>query len=87
MREYVRVPIPIPIGVLLCAYKLGFGLAQTFLEKFQNALYLGSLDSLVCTGHCTVQCPVHWLGLGWICYFAALSSVHRTVTVHCPVCP
>jgi hypothetical protein len=26
MREYVRVPISVPTGVLLCAYKLGFGL-------------------------------------------------------------
>jgi hypothetical protein len=28
MRDYVRVPIPAPIGVLLCAYKLRFGLIQ-----------------------------------------------------------
>jgi hypothetical protein len=28
MREYVRVPIPVPTGVILCAYKLGFGLVQ-----------------------------------------------------------
>jgi hypothetical protein len=33
MREYVRVPIPVLTGVLLCAYKLGFGLVQNFLEK------------------------------------------------------
>jgi hypothetical protein len=36
MREYVRVPIPVPTGVLLCAYKLGFGLAQKFLEKISK---------------------------------------------------
>jgi hypothetical protein len=28
MTEYVRVPISVPTGVLLCAYKLGFGLVQ-----------------------------------------------------------
>jgi hypothetical protein len=33
MREYARVPILVPAGVLLCAYKLGFGLFQTFLEN------------------------------------------------------
>jgi superfamily I DNA and RNA helicase len=35
MREYVRVPILVPTGVLLCAYKLGFGLVQNVLEKFK----------------------------------------------------
>jgi hypothetical protein len=35
MREYVRVPIPVPTGILLCAYKLGFGLVQNFLENFK----------------------------------------------------
>jgi hypothetical protein len=63
MREYVRVPIPTPTGVLLCPYKLGFCLVQKFLEKSQNALCLGSLDSPVCTEHCTVQCLVHQLGM------------------------
>jgi hypothetical protein len=33
MREYVRVPIPIPTGVLLRAYKLEFCLTQNFLGK------------------------------------------------------
>jgi hypothetical protein len=41
MRKYMRVPIPIPTGVLLCAYKLGFGLVQNKIEKFQNPLCLG----------------------------------------------
>jgi hypothetical protein len=31
----VRVPIPVPTGVLLCAYILGFGVVQNFLEKFK----------------------------------------------------
>jgi hypothetical protein len=35
MREYVRVPVPVPTGVLLCAYKLGLGLVQNFLENFK----------------------------------------------------
>jgi hypothetical protein len=53
MRGYVRVPIPVPTSVLLCAYKLGFGLVQKYLENFKR-LCLGSPDSPVCTGHCTV---------------------------------
>jgi hypothetical protein len=28
MRKYMRVPIPVPTGVIFCAYKLGFGLVQ-----------------------------------------------------------
>jgi hypothetical protein len=28
MRKYMRVPIPVPTGVLLCDYKLGFGLVK-----------------------------------------------------------
>jgi hypothetical protein len=28
MRKYMRVPIPVPIGVLLCDYKLRFGLVE-----------------------------------------------------------
>jgi hypothetical protein len=36
MRKYMRVPIPIPIGVLLCAYKLGFGLVQKLDRKSQK---------------------------------------------------
>jgi hypothetical protein len=28
MRNYMRVPIPVPTGVLLCDYKLGFGLVK-----------------------------------------------------------
>jgi hypothetical protein len=35
IREYVMVPIPVLIGVLLCAYKLGFDLVQNFLENFK----------------------------------------------------
>jgi hypothetical protein len=35
VRDYVRVLISIPTGVLLCAYKLGFGFVQNFLEKFK----------------------------------------------------
>jgi hypothetical protein len=65
----VRVPIPIPRGVLLCAYKLGFGLAQKLLEKFQNSLILGSRDTALCIvpcsglasgGSASVQSGVHW---------------------------
>jgi hypothetical protein len=52
----------------------------------------------VCTGHCTVQCPVHRqprtknlfscaLSGGSPDSYYALSGVHRTGTVDCPVLP
>jgi hypothetical protein len=52
----------------------------------------------VCTGHCTVQCPVHRqpraknpfscaLSGGSPNSYCALSDVHRTGTVDCPVRP
>jgi hypothetical protein len=52
----------------------------------------------VCTGHCTVQCPVHRQPRAKIHFscalsggspdsYCALSSVHRTGTVDCPVRP
>jgi hypothetical protein len=52
----------------------------------------------VCTGHCTVQCPVHRqprakiqsscaLSGGSPDSYCALSSVHRTGTIDCPVRP
>jgi hypothetical protein len=97
MREYVRVPIPITIGVLLCAYKLGFCLVQNFLEK--SKFPLSGL-----TGQSGVHRILHYVMSGalarhaQICYCAtlsggspdsyyAMSSVHWTVTVDCSVCP
>jgi hypothetical protein len=41
----------------------------------------------VCTGHCTVQCPVHRQPRAKIQFSCALSGVHRTGTVDCPVRP
>jgi hypothetical protein len=52
----------------------------------------------VCTGHCTVQCPVHRqprAKIHFLCAvsggspdsYCALSGVHRTGTVDCPVRP
>ena len=52
----------------------------------------------MCTGHCTVQCPVHRQPRAIIQFscalsggspdsYCALSGVHRTGTVDCPVCP
>jgi hypothetical protein len=41
----------------------------------------------VCTGHCTVQCPVHRQPRAQIQLSCALSGVHRTGTVDCPVRP
>jgi hypothetical protein len=42
MREYMRVLIHVPTGVLLCAYKLGFGLVRN-PKDYQIFLYLGAL--------------------------------------------
>ena len=100
-EKYMRVPIPVPTSVILCDYKLGFGLVGSSIEKFkifQTPLCLGSPDSPVCTGHCTVQCPVHRqpraqtpffcaLSGGSPDSYCALSGVHRTGTVDCPVRP
>jgi hypothetical protein len=97
----MRVPIPVPTSVILCDHKLGFGLVGSYIEKFkifQTPLCLGSPDSPVCTGHCTVQCLVHRqprainpfscaLSGGSPDSYCALSGVHRTCTVDCPVRP
>jgi hypothetical protein len=95
MREYVRVPIPVPTGVLLCAYKLGFGLVQNYLEDFK-------IPSV--WAHWTVPCAPDSAMSGapamsvqiQLCAslsggspdsYCALSCVHRSRTVDCPVCP
>ena len=41
----------------------------------------------MCTGHCTVQCPVHRQPRAKYLFSCALSGVHRTGTVDCPVRP
>jgi hypothetical protein len=101
MRKYMRVPIPVPTSVILCDYKLGFGLVGNKIEKFkifQSSFCLGSPDSPVCTGHCTVHCLVHRqprasnlfpcaLSGGSPDNYCALSGVHRTGTVDCSVRP
>jgi hypothetical protein len=74
----MKVPIPVPTGVLLGAYKLGFGLVKKLdrkFEKFQKPLCLGSPDSPVCIGHRTVHCPVH-----------RLARADIFSSVRCPVC-
>jgi hypothetical protein len=59
MREYVRVPIPVPTGVILCAYKLGFGLVQNFLENFKipsvwaHRTVRCAPDTAMCNVRCT----------------------------------
>jgi hypothetical protein len=72
----VRVPIPVPTCVLLCAYKLGFGLVQNFLEKFKIPSFWA---------HRKVRCaPDSALaGRAWICHFADLfgGSPDRHCTV------
>jgi hypothetical protein len=32
----MRVPIPVPTSVILCDYKLGFGLVGNYIEKFKK---------------------------------------------------
>jgi hypothetical protein len=75
----MMVSITVPTGVLLCAYKLGFGLVKKLdrkFEKFQKPLCL----------HCTVQCPVHRLSRADLLFSVRCPMVHRTATVRCPVC-
>ena len=81
MREYVRVPIPVPTGVLLCAYKLGFGLVQNFLQNFKIP-YVWAYRTVQCapdTALCNVWCtgwahtdlllcyPVRWFTRQLLC--------------------
>jgi hypothetical protein len=75
----VRVSIFIPTGVLLCAYKLGFGLVRNPEEKIQTFLCLGSLDCPVCIRQCTVHCSVLRLSVGLQLPLCRLSGAHQTV--------
>jgi hypothetical protein len=62
MRKYVRVPIFVPIGVILCAYKLGFGLVRNPEKVFKFFLCLDTLvahRTVLCAPEnalCTVRC-------------------------------
>jgi hypothetical protein len=97
MREYVRVPIPVPTGVLLCAYKLGFGLVQNSIENFKipsvwahrTVRYAPdtALCNVGCTGWAHAVCSCAAMSGGSPDSYCALSGVHRTGTVDCPVCP
>jgi hypothetical protein len=86
MREYVRVPILVSAGVLLCAYKLGFGLVQNFLENSKFPLF-GLTGQFSVHRHYAVQCPVHRLGTHGSATMLPCPVVHRTVTMRCLVCP
>jgi hypothetical protein len=82
----VRVPIPVPTSILLCAYKLGFGLVQNFLKK--SKFPLSGLTGLsgAPVGHTYIYyCAA--LSSGSPDSHCALSGVHQTDTVDCPVCP
>jgi hypothetical protein len=90
----VREPIPVPIGVLLCAYKLGFGLVQNFLEKFKipsvwaHRTVRCAPDTALCTVRCTgwarvdllLCCPVWWFTGQLLC---TVRSKHALYTVRC----
>jgi hypothetical protein len=70
----VRVPIPVPTSVLLCAYRLGFGLVQNFLENFKipsvwaHRTVRCAPDTALCNVWCTgwahtdllLCCPIRW---------------------------
>jgi hypothetical protein len=85
MRKYVRVPIHVPTSVLLCAYKLGFGVVQIVLENFINPS-IWAHKTVRCasdTALCNVRCT------GWVRRSLSVLPcpvVHRTATVRCPVC-
>jgi hypothetical protein len=79
----MRVLIPVPTGVLLCDYKLGFGLVKSLdrkFEKIQKPLCLGSPDTSLCTVRCTGRARADPLSA------MRCPMVHRTATVRCPVC-
>lgn len=64
MRRYVRVPIHVPIGVILCAYMLGFGLVCNSEKIFK-------IFSVRPHWWITGQSYVHWtlyctLSVAWI---------------------
>jgi hypothetical protein len=74
MREYVRVPIPVPTGVLLCAYKLEFGLVQNYQENFKihSVWAQRTVRCAPDTALCNVRCtgweradPVLCLSVRW----------------------
>jgi hypothetical protein len=93
----VGVPVPVPTGVLLCAYKLGFGLVQNLLENFKFPLFgLTGQSGVHQTLHyalsgapagraqipfCTALCG------GSPDIYCVLSGVHQTCIVNCLVCP
>jgi hypothetical protein len=91
MREYVRVPIPVPTSVLFCAYKLGFGLVQNFLEIFKiPSIWAHRTLHCAMSGAPARRAQIPFCAAvsgGSLDSYCALSDVHRTCTVHCPVCP
>jgi hypothetical protein len=64
MRKYVRVPIHVPTGVLLYAYKLGIVLVQNFLEKFKipsvwaHRIVWCARGTALCNVRCTSWAPM-----------------------------
>jgi hypothetical protein len=60
MREYVRVSIPVPIGVLLCAYKLGFVLALPRKISKYPKLGLTEQSGVHRTLHCAMSGALAW---------------------------
>jgi hypothetical protein len=79
----MRVPIPVPTGVLLCDYKLGFGLVENEIENLKNF----KIPSV--SAHRTVRCaPDTALCTVWCTGRAHRSSFSYVLFggVCCPVC-
>jgi hypothetical protein len=85
----MRVSIPVPTSVLLCDYKLGFGLVVNQIENLKNF----KIPSV--WGHRTVRCAPDTALCTVRCtgsrtrrsHFPVRCPVgHQTATVRCPVC-
>jgi hypothetical protein len=89
-EKYVRLPILIPTGVLLCAYKLGFGLVQNLLENFKipsvwaHQTVRCAPDTALCNVRCTgsactdllLCCPVRWFTGQLLCAVRCAPDMH-----------
>jgi hypothetical protein len=85
----MRVPIHVPTGVLLCDYKLGFGLVKNEIENLK-ILKIPSVwphrtvrcapDTALCTVRCTGRARADPLSA------MHCPMVNRTATVCCSMC-
>jgi hypothetical protein len=85
----MRVPIPVPTGVLLCDYKLVFGLVKIWIENLKifkipsvsaHRTVRCAPDTALCTVRCTSRARADPLSV------VRYPVVHRIATMRCPVC-